>query len=107
MSYNTQFFKWIVPIVKENVKPIAKQVGREALKTAANIANDTINGENLEQSAKKRIAESINKIGDQKGNGSLNLGYKRKRKLPKSSSFPKKIKKRKLKKLRETDIFDN
>ena len=97
-----RFFKWIVPIVRENAKPIVKRVGREALKTAVNIANDTIGGDSIKESAKKRITESLSNITSQSGNGMVKNNkkvYKRKRSLSKNKSLG--IKKRKL------DIFDN
>ena len=93
-----KLFRWIVPIVKENVKPIVKRVGREAVKTAVNIASDTLEGQNLKESAQKRIIESIKNISGQSGDGvSRTKGYKRKR---------KKSKKVLLKKTRKLDIFD-
>ena len=96
-----RFFKWIVPIVRDNAKPIVKRVGKEALKTAVNIANDTLDGNDLQESAKNRIKESLSNITSQNGNGLIKRkkDYKRKRNSTKNKSF--KIKKRKL------DIFDN
>lgn len=93
-----KLFRWIVPIVKENAKPIVKKVGREAVKTAVNIASDALEGQNFKDSAKKRIIESIKNVSGQTGDGILKRnGYKRKR---------KKSKKVLIRKTRKLDIFD-
>ena len=90
-----KIFRWIVPIVKKHAQPIAKKVGKEALRTAANIANDTLSGKSLKESASNRIQETLTKIPNgQFGNGH----YKKKRKKKISNTL--KVKKRKL------DIFD-
>ena len=90
-----KIFRWIVPIVKKHAQPIAKKVGKEALRTAANIANDTLGGKSLRESASNRIQETLTKIlNGQFGNGH----YKKKRKRKNSNIL--KLKKRKL------DIFD-
>ena len=47
-----KFFRWIVPIVKQHAAPIANTVGKEALKSAVNIATDTIDGKDFSQSTK-------------------------------------------------------
>ena len=91
-------FRWIIPLVKEHAKPIAQKVGKEALKTATNIATDAINGKDLKSSAQSRIEETLSKIPTgQFGNGSKKH-YKKKRNLPYLS---------KQKKKRKLDIFDN
>ncbi len=90
-------FRWIIPLVKEHVKPIATKVGKEALKTATNIASDALSGKDLKSSAKSRIEETLSKIpSGQFGNGSKKH-YKKKRKV---TYLTKQKKKRKL------DIFD-
>ena len=95
-----KLFRWIVSIVKANAKPIVKRVGRAAVKTAVNIASDALDGQDIKESAKKRIIETINKKSEQTGDGILEKTvYKRKRKRKKKYLLKKK--KRKL------DIFDN
>lgn len=100
-----RIFKYIMPIVRENALPAVKTVGRELLKSAANVVNDSLSGENLKTSAKKRLSESIKNISDKfnphegeglalRPNMSINI---RKRK---SKTKKKKFKKRIL------DIFD-
>ena len=90
-----KLFRWIVPIVKHHAQPIAKKVGKEALRTAANIANDTLSGKSFKKSAADRIQETLTKIPNgQFGNGH----YKKKRKTKILNT--QKLKKRKL------DIFD-
>ena len=61
-----KFFKWIVPIFKRHALPVVqsslKTVGREALSSAANIANDVLLGKNFKDSASTNIADSINNL---------------------------------------------
>lgn len=64
-----KFFRWISPIVKENALPVLKNIGKEGLRTAANIATETIDGEDFTKSAKKNIKKSINKLSNQYGSG--------------------------------------
>jgi len=111
-KYIKRGFKWLLPIIKTHAMPAltsgAKFLGNELIKSAANIANDTIiNNKPVEESIKERANESI-------GNISQNLiknlsGGSLKRKLNEnnnsiissssSNKKPKKIRKR-------TDIFD-
>lgn len=61
-----KFFKWIVPIFKRHALPVVKSglktVGKEALSTAANIANDVVLGKSLKDSANENISGSINNL---------------------------------------------
>ena len=94
-------FKWIMPIVREHALPVAKSVGKELLRTATNVAQDTLNGEEFGQSTKRRLKESFKNISSKMHQGEglkLKPGLSIKR--VKSVSKNKKIKKRKL------DIFD-
>ncbi|CAF1087029.1 unnamed protein product [Brachionus calyciflorus] len=61
-----RIFKYIMPILRENAIPAVKTVGKELLKSAANLVNDSLSGEDLKSSAKKRLqtSESIKKISD-------------------------------------------
>ena len=94
-----KLFKWIVPIVKENAKPIVKRVGRAAVKTAVNIASDALDGQDFKESAKKRIIETIKNRSKQTGDGVLEKTvYKRKRQQPRKYLLKKKT--------RKLDIFD-
>ena len=52
-----KFFRWIVPIVKQHAGPIASSVGKEALKSAINIANDSLDGKNFTTSSKERFKD--------------------------------------------------
>lgn len=79
-----RFFRWILPIVKENALPVAKNIGKEAIKSAINIANDTIDGKTFSESAKSNMKKSLNSLSEQYGRG-------KKRKI--SGSFLKKSKK--------------
>lgn len=63
-----RFFTWFLPLLKEHTLPIAKNFGKEIVQNVANIANDAINGENIEESAKKHVENSMKKI-NQSGKG--------------------------------------
>lgn len=104
-----RFFKWIVPVIKQNAVPALKNVGKKALKTAVKVASDTVlDGKNLKTSAKERIKESLRDLTNQTGDG-----YKRKCNSQIQKSFKKSrtnnfitIKSKKKKKKRNIDIFD-
>ena len=97
-------FKWIMPIVGQHALPVAKSVGKELLRTATNIAQDTLDGEEIGTSTKKRLRESIKNISEKihQGQGlKLKPGLSIKPSKRKSVLYKnKKAKKRKL------DIFD-
>lgn len=102
-----RFFKWIVPVIKKHAAPVVSTVGKEALKSGINIANDALDGKDFVESSKQRIKESLNNISDQYGNGKktkrLVKGYKFVgKKLNKAYSK----KKRKIGVNRKLDIFD-
>lgn len=101
-----RFFKWIIPIVKENALPVVKNIGKEAIKSAVNIANDTIDGKTFSESAKSNLKRSLSNLSDQYGSG-------KKRKLSEAGNtkqktviFNIKRKNKKSKKKRSLDIFD-
>jgi len=96
------FIRIITPFVKNHAIPVIKKgasiVGAEAIKTAANIATDQIEGKKFEESGKQRLGEGIKQIQEkwnQSGSG------KRKIKKKEISVDKKKKKFRRLK-----DIFD-
>ena len=64
-----KFFRWIVPIVKQYAGPIASTVGKEALKSAINIANDSLDGKSFTTSSKDRFKESLNNLSTKIGSG--------------------------------------
>lgn len=104
-----RFFRWMVPIIKDNAKPILKNIGKKAIKTVANIANDTLQGKNFESSAKKRILQSLTPMENKKRKtikkSIMTGGYKRKRLMKKRTSFKKKKTKIVIKKKKFRDIF--
>ena len=55
-----KFFSWIIPIVKKNVTPLIKSLGKYVIKTASHIASDAIEGESFSKSAKERINNTLN-----------------------------------------------
>ena len=74
------FFKWVAPIFKTHAVPLlksgAKTIGTEAVRTAANVATDTLAGRNLESSLKERAQEAVENLSSkaklamqQTGNG--------------------------------------
>jgi|688.fasta_scaffold33586_7 hypothetical protein len=81
-----KFFRWIVPIIKKNATPVLQNVGKEIVKSASNIANETIEGKNFKDSFDENIARSMRNIEETYGKG-----YKRKKKIEKTS-LRKKIK---------------
>jgi len=103
-----KFFRWIVPIVKQHAAPIASTLGKEALKSAVNIATDTLDGKKLSESSKDRLKESLANISTKYGSGKR----KRPKKILKAKKQYKKATKRKIKsktkkiKKRKLDIFD-
>ena len=102
------FFRWIAPIVKTHAVPVmkdaAKFVGTEAIKTAANITSDAIDGKDLNESIKDRAKETIGNLSDKVTNviqkGGETINYKKRKICSK--------KKHKFKKLKKyQDIFEN
>lgn len=96
-----RFFKWIVPIVEKHAVPAIKEVGKTALVAAADIAKDAVSGRSLAESAKERLAGSIDNLREM-AEKKLEGGGKRRN--GKKSKTPKFIivKKKKL----HGDIFD-
>lgn len=90
-----KFFSWIMPIVREHALPVTKTIGKEMLKGAINVANDSLEGKNVKESAKSRTKEVLNNLKETQ----LGKGYKRKQKKIKLHQKPKKLK-------RSKDIFD-
>jgi hypothetical protein len=97
-----RLFRWIVPIIKENALPVVKNIGKEAVKSAFNIANDTIEGKSFVESAKTNLKQSLNDLSKQFG-GSLTVEGKKKQ-GDKIAKYRKKN--AKIKKKRKIDIFD-
>ena len=97
-----RLFKWMMPVIKTHELPMitsgAKTFGKEALRSATNIATDSLSDINFMDSLKNRSKEGINslhkKMEDQIGNGI-------KRKKKKSTSHNCRNKKRK----QSHDIF--
>jgi hypothetical protein len=99
-----RFYRWVSPIFKTHALPVLKKgaeaVGTEALKTAANIANDTLAGKEFELAAKERAEEAIQNLSKralQSGSGRV---YKRKKNFKHLFQRPTKIRKTR-------DIFDH
>lgn len=124
-SFLKGLFRTAVPLVKEG----ARSIGRTALATGMNIANDVLSGQDFKSSAKARALETRNKlksrtidavksmIDPQKGKGikrravsktSIPSQIKRRKTPPKSAkaSCHKTKKKNKKKKKRESAVRD-
>jgi len=83
---------------------VLKTVGKTLIKGTSNFAEDTLEGKNIKDSAKRRFEESLNELSDKAGIMKGN-GYSRsinKRKNKERNHIRKKIKKNK----RNIDIFD-
>ena len=97
------FYRWIQPIIKTQIYPriqeTSKVIGHEALRTAANIAKDTLEGKNFRESLKERGREGVDNFVNQIEKKSLSGSGIKKRK---TKHFKHKFKKRNKK-----DIFDN
>ena len=111
------FYRYIVPMIQKHALPVLKKgatiVGTEAIKTAANIANDKIAVKKFSETGIERLNEGLEQIqqnwNKQKGSGEVDdidlkqsgSGIKRKRKKKNFSSKKKQKQSRRLK-----DIFD-
>lgn len=111
------FFKYIMPMFKTHALPALKKgaeiIGAEAVKTAANIANDAISGKNVKDAAKEHLNEAVNTLSTRaQQNLQRGSGVRRKRKLNINDftlkSMPRNIfKNRKIPARRIRDIFDS
>ena len=102
-------FRWIMPIVRDHAIPVAKSVGKELLRTATNVAQDTLNGEDFKQSTKKRLRESFKNMSEKIHQGEglvLKTGLNIKNTKRKSKSIKKKFKKVKKRKQLRSFEFD-
>lgn len=98
-----RFMSWALPLLKQHALPLAKTVGKEVITNVASIANDAIDGKDVNDSAKEKFTTSLEKMTKQTGNG-----YKRKATKPKYPSKKihlEKPKKRKKKQRTRTDVF--
>jgi hypothetical protein len=88
-----KFFNWIVPIIKKNATPVLQDVGRQIVKTTSDIAYDGLSGQNLKNSAVKRIDDTMNYFSKQYGEG-----YKKRKYKNKKNKKQKRLKKKEKKK---------
>ena len=99
-----KFFSWILPVFKTHALPVitsgAKTIGREAIKSAANIATDSLNDVNFMSSLQNRSNEAINNLKNQYLQQQQGNGIKNKKRN--CSSVRNKRKRNKL----SHDIFD-
>ena len=86
-----RFISWAIPLLREYALPIAKNVGKEVINTAASVANEAIDGKDIKESAKEKIKNSLQNLKQ------TGKGIKRTKSSPKPN--PKKAK-------RDLDIFD-
>jgi hypothetical protein len=95
------FFRWIAPVFKTHALPLLKEgaqtIGTEAVRTIANVANDTLEGDKFSQSLRNRSKEAINSLAS-KIESKLQTGEGYKKKLKKKKKhFAKRKPKRKVK----------
>ena len=102
-----KLFRFIIPIIKQHSVPILRSVGESALKGATNFASDTLAGQNIKDSANRRLMETLNELKDKAGMKGSGIN---KRKFQDDFGYSKKKKKltRNIKKTkrRKKDIFD-
>lgn len=65
-------YKFILPLFKKHALPVLKKgaevVGTEAIRTAANIANDTISGQDVKSSAEKHLKAAVDNLSNKAQN---------------------------------------
>jgi hypothetical protein len=57
-----KLFRYIMPKIKQHGIPILKSFGESAVKGAANFAQDTIAGKNIQEKGNQRLMETINEL---------------------------------------------
>lgn len=99
---------YFFPILKTHALPVLQQaasnVGKELIKTARNIANDSLNGVEIKESLKNRTEEGINNLSSQLISNLNGSGFKRR--FKKSNSISGNNYQKKISKKRKKDIFD-
>lgn len=79
-----RFFRWIVPVLKEHALPAvasgAKEIGRTALDSAANIAKDVVAGKDLTEAAKEHATTAIDNLKTKAEKALSGKGIKRSKK---------------------------
>ncbi len=97
-----------VPLLKQGVKAI----GKHALKTGVNIAQDALAGQNIKTAAKRRLKETGTTLGQQAvrkmtGNGKKGGNYSRKNAIKRKRKRRSSVSSRQHKRQRRSrDIFD-
>lgn len=92
-------------LFKRYVKPGLNYLGDEALQTGLNVGKDVLGGVNVKDSITKQIGKSKKRILRKILTGGKRNSSKKTRKRSKKMSQPKKGIKRRLKKVKKTDIF--
>jgi hypothetical protein len=97
-----RFMRWVVPLYKRYAQPKLesglRELGRTAVSTASNIANDAISGRNVKEAAEEHINTAVDSIKDKVEKTLEGKGIKRKKKFKKFVVLKKKSKFK--------DIFD-
>ena len=82
-GYFKRFFRWIIPIAQQHLLPHlktgAETIGKQAVQTISDIANDTISGRNIKESSKQHFDTAINNLKEKVENKLNGRGIKRKR----------------------------
>ena len=103
------FYKFILPLFKTHALPVLKKgaevVGTEAVRTAANIANDAISGRNFKDATRERLNEAVNSLSTKAQESfQSGSGRKRRRSLNSRKTFISKKTRKGFRRIR--DIFD-
>jgi len=98
-------FRWIAPVLKTHAIPAfkegAKTIGTEAVRTFANVANDTLEGNRFSDSIKNRSKEAINSLASKaEARIQSGEGYKKKRKRKVCHSLKRKSKRKNKKRVK-------
>ena len=98
-----------MPLFKTHALPVLKKgaevVGTEAVRTAANIANDAISGRNFKEATRERLNEAVNSLSTKAQESfQSGSGRKRKRTLNSRKTFISKKTRKGFRRIR--DIFD-
>ena len=101
-----RIFKYIMPIVRVNALPVAKTIGKELIRTASNVVNDSLGGQDMKTSTMKRFSETLRNLSDNisphEGEGfTLRPGMSINSHKRKKNKTKKKISKKRI-----LDIFD-
>jgi hypothetical protein len=110
------FMSWITPIAKQHILPKletgAKYVGSNFVQSVANLAQDVIQGKNLNEAAKERYDDLVTTIKNKAIDKLEGRGFKNRKRTTINKTTKKRknyiiLKPNSKRKKRASDIFDN